>query len=631
MPCGGDLRAASERRVPVSRKKAEQPAQGGKVQRTTAICVFAVAALVSSASAVDTNTATEARQTVLRSRSTAESRAVVRYDAYYDRSGKRIEPGVADEVGPDSLYFKRYNRNDTLYGCPKSQVPDPTPAGCRTGFAFIDGQNRVCVDPAGMYIYEVDITSLRRHDTEDGSYTDFTIPNGRTCCTTDGAYLYVPVGDTVYKYTLTGALVSKTTINITPLEWRFSVAKDTVWCSSGSRLLRGYACSRFTGGGPISPDTTWDVGDGIGSGVQLGWDGQYYYAAWSGGSDCTFKRFNPDRSLSAAGLISIDVRGVLCTENYPISVDSLYFKALSGTNLMCAAKSVYPVPSDLVPMSFQGGQNVPCMDPQGRYVYEVNGTNLRRFSAAIGTYTDFTLPLTGGIVCATDGNYLFVPTGPAVHKYTMTGDYVNTTVLNITCDSFSFALANDTVWASPDRDSHVFYGYASTRFEGDSVSEDQVWDVGPGTHGTGNIAWDGTYYYVTWIGTHPTTFKRFGADRALFDSGEVSIDPRSVMCLWTSHVAVAEPAAVLPSSASLLVAPNPVRSGLAFLRYGLPGSSPATITVYDVAGRPVRRSVLAGAREGAVRLDLRELSDGVYLVRLEAGTHAAAQKLVLRR
>jgi hypothetical protein len=45
----------------------------------------------------------------------------------------------------------------------------------------------------------------------------------------------------------------------------------------------------------------------------------------------------------------------------------------------------------------------------------------------------------------------------------------------------------------------------------------------------------------------------------------------------------------------------------------------------------VRRSVLAGAREGAVRLDLRELSDGVYLVRLEAGTHAAAQKLVLRR
>jgi hypothetical protein len=79
------------------------------------------------------------------------------------------------------------------------------------------------------------------------------------------------------------------------------------------------------------------------------------------------------------------------------------------------------------------------------------------------------------------------------------------------------------------------------------------------------------------------------------------------------------------------VAPNPVHAGLVSLRYGLPGSSPATVTVYDVAGRPVRRRAVATGRKGAVRLDLRELSDGVYLVRLEAGAHAAAQKLVLKR
>jgi len=314
------------------------------------------------------------------------------------------------------------------------------------------------------------------------------------------------------------------------------------------------------------------------------------------------------------------------------SAESLYFKAYNGTALMCAAKSASPTPANRVPMSFRYGHSVPCMDPQGNYVYEVYADTLRRFSTTTGSYTDYPLSHASGWVCATDGNFIFIPNAESVHKYTMTGTYVNTTILNITCDPYSFALANDTVWASPDRYGEVFKGYASTRFNGGSIAEDQTWAVGPGTNGTGNIAWDGTYYHVIWVGTPSITFKRFTAARTLYDSGVVNgIDPRSVMALWTSNVAVAEPAGSKPALASFAVTPSPLGRGPATVRYSLPGAVPATLTLYDVAGRPAYRRILPATASGISRLDLAELAGGVYLARLEAGPYAATQKLVLQR
>jgi hypothetical protein len=299
---------------------------------------------------------------------------------------------------------------------------------------------------------------------------------------------------------------------------------------------------------------------------------------------------------------------------------------------MCAAKSANPVPTNRVAMAYQDGQSVPCMDPQGNYVYEAVGSTLRRFSTATGAFTDFPLSNAGTGACATDGNYVFVPNGTSVYKYTMTGTYVNTTTLNITCDEYSFALANDTVWASPNRYSHVFYGYASTRFQGGSISQDQTWDVGTGINGTGNIAFDGTYYYVIWIGINPITFKRFTAARALYDAGQLSgIDPRSVMCLWTSHVAVEELTGAATDGLSLSIAPNPLASGAATLRYLLPAAGPACVTIYDVTGRLAYRRVALAGRAGAVSLDLRDLAGGVYVVRLNAGTRSVAQKLIVQR
>ncbi|HTW92440.1 MAG TPA: FlgD immunoglobulin-like domain containing protein [bacterium] len=243
------------------------------------------------------------------------ARTVVQWDRFYDRHGNPLPEGSQEDVGTDSLYFKQYNVTDILYGCPKSQAPNPTPADCRPAFAWQNSQTVACMDTAGVYAYEVYNTNLRRTKTDDGTYTDYTIANGYWNCATDGDNLYVPVSNVVYKYTFTGTLVDSTALDITPAYYEFSVANDTVWCGTGSdTILKGYACSKFTGGS-LTPDATWDVGAGTASPAQVAWDGQYYYVSWAGYASNTFKRFNPDRTLSASGTISIDTRGVMCRKS----------------------------------------------------------------------------------------------------------------------------------------------------------------------------------------------------------------------------------------------------------------------------------------------------------------------------
>jgi len=79
------------------------------------------------------------------------------------------------------------------------------------------------------------------------------------------------------------------------------------------------------------------------------------------------------------------------------------------------------------------------------------------------------------------------------------------------------------------------------------------------------------------------------------------------------------------------IEPNPLATGFAALRYSLPQPGPARLAVYDVAGRTVKYQQLVLGRSGAVSLDLRHLSAGVYLVKLEAGAFTARQKLVVQR
>jgi hypothetical protein len=82
----------------------------------------------------------------------------------------------------------------------------------------------------------------------------------------------------------------------------------------------------------------------------------------------------------------------------------------------------------------------------------------------------------------------------------------------------------------------------------------------------------------------------------------------------------------------LTIAPNPVMSGFATVRYHRGQTRdalfPMTLHVYDASGRAVLAHPLIGA---SATLDLRGLSAGVYLVRVTAGGVVASQRLVVER
>jgi hypothetical protein len=86
-----------------------------------------------------------------------------------------------------------------------------------------------------------------------------------------------------------------------------------------------------------------------------------------------------------------------------------------------------------------------------------------------------------------------------------------------------------------------------------------------------------------------------------------------------------------PRGFGITLRPNPLRSGLSTVGYSLPAAGPLCIRIYDVTGRElVTNSSIAG-RSGAVSLDLRGLSAGIYLVRLEATGYVTTSKLVVER
>jgi len=83
-------------------------------------------------------------------------------------------------------------------------------------------------------------------------------------------------------------------------------------------------------------------------------------------------------------------------------------------------------------------------------------------------------------------------------------------------------------------------------------------------------------------------------------------------------------------STDFSVAPNPLAGGFATLRYALPKAGAATLSVFDVTGRQMTSRSLVATRTGAVSLDLRHLSNGVYLVRLDTDDYTTSRKLVVQ-
>jgi hypothetical protein len=237
-----------------------------------------------------------------------------------------------------------------------------------------------------------------------------------------------------------------------------------------------------------------------------------------------------------------------------VGSDSLYWKDYySTTYLKSSPKDQNPAPTDRTAMAFQDNQTVVSMDPTGDYVYEVYDYSMRRFSTVDGSYTSYTLTYPGNGACATDGQYVYVPNGTSIHKYTTTGVYVNTTTIDFSTNQYAFAVANDTLWAG-DYPGVTYYGYACSKFDGGSYNHEATWNVGGGTGGAGmNIAFDGTYYYWAMGGYNSNSFRRLYSDRTLCTDGMVSTDCRGVMCKLLPRVGVA--------CVAILAPPDSVDSG----------------------------------------------------------------------
>ena len=81
----------------------------------------------------------------------------------------------------------------------------------------------------------------------------------------------------------------------------------------------------------------------------------------------------------------------------------------------------------------------------------------------------------------------------------------------------------------------------------------------------------------------------------------------------------------------MTISPNPMANGFATLRYSLPRPGPVSVSVYDALGRSVLHHFITPSLHHSVSLDLRTLSAGVYLVRLDAGGSGSSQKFVIQR
>jgi hypothetical protein len=82
------------------------------------------------------------------------------------------------------------------------------------------------------------------------------------------------------------------------------------------------------------------------------------------------------------------------------------------------------------------------------------------------------------------------------------------------------------------------------------------------------------------------------------------------------------------------ITPNPLRAGFATLtasgQAARWSSGPVVVSIYDASGRRVLRSSF-GLGASSLRLDLRPLSPGVYVVKLTADSFSTTQKLVVQR
>ncbi len=557
---------------------------------------------------------------------------VVKWEKFYDRSGKEIlPPAGTDDVSDDSLYFKDYLVPTYLRSSAKTANPNPAN---RTAFAWQNNQNVPCMSPDGEYVYEARRGNLRRFSTADGSYTDFPLSHpGDSTCGTDGRYLYILAGNTVHKYSLAGTYINTTTINVTPFWTAFAVARETVWVSpsmSGATTFYGYACSRFNGGS-ISHDATWDIGNvGTSSPINIAWDGTYYYLLCGGLNTNPFYRFYANRTLYSTGTVTADGRSVMCTwrpaaPRPKVLVAGCYSNPAAVKRLAdtLALYNTYFSAFDTIDASI-------APPPSARELWDAGYRAILTYSDA--AYSDATawgdmlaqfVELGGGVAvtCFADANYTgYYLAGAWNPRYTL---------WNLNTNGFTGATLG-TVYepTHPIMDGVTTVGCGNWRTAATTpMASPYVTRIADWASGNLQcVAYDSAGSRVVYLGFYA------GANFISSPNPNTGdwVRQLSNALRWTaegSTTAIADQPADKPA---FRIWPNPVRSRLN-LALGHAASS-ADVQLFDITGRSVLdRTLTTEERTGITALDLGELPAGIYLLKLTTDGTTTSQKLIIQR
>lgn len=87
----------------------------------------------------------------------------------------------------------------------------------------------------------------------------------------------------------------------------------------------------------------------------------------------------------------------------------------------------------------------------------------------------------------------------------------------------------------------------------------------------------------------------------------------------------------LDAGMSFGLSPSPLAGNVLHVEYSLNQVGPAEVSLFDIRGRLVLTRDFTGSLRGRLPLDLRHVSGGVYLVRLDDGQRSLVQKLIVQR
>ncbi|NTW25325.1 MAG: T9SS type A sorting domain-containing protein, partial [Lentimicrobium sp.] len=78
--------------------------------------------------------------------------------------------------------------------------------------------------------------------------------------------------------------------------------------------------------------------------------------------------------------------------------------------------------------------------------------------------------------------------------------------------------------------------------------------------------------------------------------------------------------------------PNPAKN-LALLQFHASGNSPAALQIIDITGRLVFEQSLttAGANRQTVSIDLQQMKNGIYLVKVNTGAKILTGKILIQK